>query len=65
MILLFTAIPTNADKMPPQEQKESSQQANGLGNGNAEKVTFNRQLFITVTSNWLFNSALDSDCFRM
>lgn len=44
MILLFTAMPTNADKMPAEGEKESLQQANGLANGNAEKVTFSRHL---------------------
>lgn len=41
MILLFTVIPTNADKMPPQGENKSLQQANGFANGNTEKVTFN------------------------
>lgn len=53
MILLFTVIPTNADKMPPQGEKESLQQANDFANGNAEKVTFNRQSVTIVTSYWI------------
>lgn len=43
-------MPTNADKMPQQEEKESLQQANSFANGNAEKVTFKRQSVIIVTS---------------
>lgn len=53
MILLFTVIPTNADNMPPQGEKESLQPANGFANGNTEKVTFNRQSVIIVTSYWI------------
>lgn len=50
MILIFTVMPTHTDKIPPQGEKVSLQQANGK----AEKVTFNRQASIIVGLVWVF-----------
>lgn len=63
MILLLTIMPTNAEKMPVEEEKGSLQQANGFAKGNAKKVTFNRWLVITVTS--FLDSAPVSDYFKI
>lgn len=54
MILIFTVMPTHTDKIPPQGEKVSLQQANGK----AEKVTSNRQASIIVGLGFFFCSQL-------